>query len=107
MNNVIYWNIEKLTGYKPITTFYQDFTIADFFGTDAINDTFNRAFDEWKESYQFLTELVMVLNWKIYEHYKTNRDYSQLYSELWSKADSYATENLKNEEADYFYNTTN
>ena len=28
------WNIEELTGYKPFTTFYEDFSIADAFGTD-------------------------------------------------------------------------
>ena len=28
------------------TTFLQDFAIANYFGTDAITDTFNRAFKE-------------------------------------------------------------
>ena len=26
------WRIEELTGYKPITSFYTDFSIADRFG---------------------------------------------------------------------------
>lgn len=26
------WNIEAMTGYKPRTTFYEDFSIADHFG---------------------------------------------------------------------------
>ena len=30
------WNIEAMTGYKPITTFYMDFSIADKFGVAAI-----------------------------------------------------------------------
>ena len=25
------WNIEAMTGYKPRTTFYEDFSIADHF----------------------------------------------------------------------------
>ena len=29
------WNIESETGYKPRTTFWQDFSIADAFGEDA------------------------------------------------------------------------
>lgn len=37
------WRIEELTGYKPITSFYTDFSIADRFGTTAIQDTYNRA----------------------------------------------------------------
>ena len=37
------WNIESITGYKPQTTFWQDFSIADRFGATAVQDTFNRA----------------------------------------------------------------
>lgn len=96
-----------MAGYKPMTTFYQDFSIAERFGVDAINDTFNRTFEEWKEDYQYLTELVMVLNWKIYEHYEVNNDYAKIYDKLWKKADSYAIENLKEDEASYFYDITN
>lgn len=107
MDIVKNWNIEEVTGYKPITTFYQDFSIADQFGINAINDTFNRTFNEWKNNYQFLTELVMVLNWKIYEHYENNNQYAKLYDSLWRKADSYAIENLKESEVNYFYDITN
>ena len=96
-----------INGYKTFTTFWNDFTIADAFGIDAIKDTFNRAFKEWKNNYKYLTELVMILNWKIWEHYeKDNRVYSKLYDALWMAADAYATENLKGDEADYFFRVT-
>lgn len=100
------WNIESETGYKPITTFYTDFSIADNFGKAAIKDTYKRAFHEWKGNYKYLTELVMALNWKIYEHWDTNNEYAGLYNELFEKADVYAQENLKGEELSYFYRTT-
>ena len=100
------WNIEAMTGYKPITTFYEDFSIADWFGVDAIRDTFKRAFAHWQEDYKFLTELVMALNWKIWEHYESNEKYAKVYNELWEKADLYATSHLKGEELAYFYRTT-
>lgn len=48
----------------------------------------------------------MVLNCKIFEHYKTNETYAKLYDKLWKEADSYACENLKDEEATYYYRTT-
>lgn len=35
-------------GYELQTTFGDDFSIADRFGLSAIQDTFNRAFEEWK-----------------------------------------------------------
>ena len=47
---------------KDFTTFYMDFTIADHFGIEAIKDTFNRAFEEWKTDYKYLTFLVLNLN---------------------------------------------
>ena len=37
-------------GYELQTTFWNDFSIADRFGLSAIQDTFNRAFKEWKEN---------------------------------------------------------
>lgn len=101
------WNIEAMCGYHPITTFYEDFSIADHFGTEAIEDTYNRAFEEWKNDYKYLTELVMVLNWKIWEHYDSgNEEYQTLYDKLYWMADEYAVENLKGEELTYFFRTT-
>lgn len=100
------WNIEAMTGYKPKTTFWEDFSIADKFGVNAVKDTFHRAFKEWKTNYEYLTELVVVLNWKIWEHYERNETLAQLYNDLWIDADEYAMENLKGEELAYFYSTT-
>lgn len=99
------WNIEAMTGYKPITTFYEDFSIADKFGIGAIKDTYNRAFKEWKSDYKYLTELVMVMSWKSFEH-ETNMQYCKLYSDLYYKLDNYAMKNLKGEELDYYIHTT-
>lgn len=100
------WNIEAMTGYSPITTFYEDFSIADHFGVDAIKDTYNRAMEAWKDDYKYLTELVMALNWKCWEHYEDDERIAKLYDELWRKADQYACENLKGEELSYFFRTT-
>lgn len=48
------------------------------------------------------TEIKMI-NWQHYEH---NNEYAEIYNELYRKADSYAIDNLKGEELDYFYSTT-
>lgn len=98
--------VEVETGYRPFTTFFEDFSIADRFGLDAIQDTYNRAFKEWKSDYKYLTELVLILNWKIWEHYQSNDTLATLYNELWEKADSWARDNLQGEELSYFYKTT-
>lgn len=101
------WNIEAMTGYKPITTFYEDFSIADNFGLAAIKDTYMRGFETAKfMGYKELTEFVMALNWKIWEHHGHNDVFAKLYNDLWVKADLYAAKNLKGEELAYFYRTT-
>lgn len=94
-------------GYEMQTTFWEDFSIADRFGAAAIKDTFKRAFNEWKDNYIFLTELVIVLNHKIWQYYKLgNENYARLYNDLWEKADVYACNNLKGEELSFFYRIT-
>jgi len=101
------WGITEMTGYEPKTTFWMDFCIADKFGINAIKDTYKRAFNEWKGDYIYLTELVMVLNWKIWEYYeKSNNQLVLLYDELWRKADEYALNSLKDDELSYYYQTT-
>ena len=100
------WNIEALNGYKAITRFWADFCIGDRFGVRGIKETFNNIFEEWKDNYKYLTELVLVLNHKIWQWYEKNEQLAKLYNELWQKADSYACENLKGEEMEYFYMTT-
>lgn len=89
------------------TTFWSDFSIADRFGLNAVKDTFRRAFREWKGNYMYLTDLVLTLNHKIYDHYTAGRErYAELYNDLWEKADSYASENLTGAERDYFCRMT-
>jgi hypothetical protein len=88
-------------------TFWQDFTIADHFGGDAVKDTFNRAFKEWKTNYKMLTELIIVLNHKIWQHYEADHDaLAHLYNDCWAEADAYAMDNLKGDELTYFLEMT-
>lgn len=89
------------------TTFWQDFSIADRFGTSAIKDTFRRAFKEWRTNYLYLTDLVIVLNSKIWQHWE-NGDMTKaaLYDELWTKAEKWAYDNLKGKELAYFVKMT-
>lgn len=101
------WNIEAMTGYKPITTFYEDFSIADRFGKAAVLDTYKRGFKTAKAmGHEYLTEFVMALNWKIWEHYETNEPLARVYNDLWAKAADYALDNLKGDELDYYLRVT-
>ena len=92
---------------EPKTTFWQDFTIADTFGIGAIKDTYKRAFDEWHENTEYITELVVVLNHKLWQHYERGDERkAKLYNELWQKADSWCMEHLQGEDLRYYFNVT-
>ena len=118
--------MESMTGYTMFTTFWDDFAIAERMGiivqngqyvrTDvnrgivAIEDTFNRAFKEWKTNYNYLTELVMVLGWKSSRFSSPPvadiEEYSELYAKLFTQARNWALDNLKDETFAYFWETT-
>ena len=93
-------------GYEIKTTFWEDFTIADVYGEDAIKDTFNCAFSEWKYNTEYITELVCVMSWKSCSWYGKNESYMNLYSELYHNADSWCIDNLKGDDLNYYLKWT-
>ena len=109
------WPITEMCGYQPKTTFWQDFCIADFAALEgdnkraieAINDTFERAFAEWKSDIVYLTELAMVVNWKGFEFdERNNREVCEAYVKLWKKVDGYCMTKLKDDDLRYYLKTT-
>jgi hypothetical protein len=75
--------METMMGYLLQTTFWEDFTVADRFGVKVVKDTFKRAFNGWKDNYVYLTELAIVMNWKLWEHYENkNNELAMLYREF-------------------------
>lgn len=98
-------SLREMSGYETKTTFYGDFTIADYYGDDAVKDTFNRAFQSWKEDYEYITELYVVLNWKIFEHYDKNNLLAELYDSLWRRLGTWVDKNFTKDELSYFYQT--
>jgi len=102
------WNIEEQTGYKPLTTSYMDLSIAEKFGIKSIKDTIDDLRKNFNGNYKYETELVMALNWKIWEHYGHNEALAQLYNELWEMLDHWYGEHYANnkEALTYFGRTT-
>ena len=97
-------NTMREWGKESKTTFMLDFSLADFFGADGVKDTFNRAFAEWKTDVEYMAEMVVVLNHKIWQYYETNEPLARLYDELWRKADDYCRDYFKGKELSYYYN---
>lgn len=100
-------NQRNISMERPSTTFHLDFRIAEAFGIDAVKDTFNRAFQEWRTNYLYLTEFVIVLNQRCWMHYdKGNMELSKLYSDYYYKAHDWACNNLKGKEFEHYFNVT-
>ena len=93
-------------GYEMKTTFWEDFTIADAFGVSAIEDTYKRAFNGWKHDYIYLTELSLVLNWKMFQWHEKDDSKYQIYYNLYTKLDAWCMDNLINSELIYYIDTT-
>ena len=95
------------TGKKRITTLMTEFTIADSFGPDAVKTTFERS-KHYLSDYKIWSEMVIVLNQKIWEYSKTDQTLSSLYEELWSKAQNMFFERYANndEAKEYYLKTT-
>ena len=97
--------METEFGYKTKTTFWDDFSIAEAYGEKAIIDTYDRAFKEWKSDVEYLTELVLVLNHKIWAYYQTNVQLGELYNTLWDKTHTWCLDHLKGDDLTYYWQT--
>lgn len=96
----------NIPGYETKTTFWNDFSIAERFGIAAIRDTYRQAMKGWRHNAVYLTELVLILNHKIWQWYEKNDRLAEVYNDLWEKADAYACENLTGDDLQYFYDVT-
>lgn len=100
---------ESFCGYKQISTFYSDFSIAEHFGLDAVKTTYKTAFKEWKKDYKMITELCMVLNWKSWEHsdgITSGGELCDWYIEQYYELRDWCFDTLKGDELEYFIRTT-
>jgi hypothetical protein len=83
--------------------FMVDFRIADRFGVKAIEDTYNRAFKEWKDNVEYFASFVMTLNHQIWFWYQKNDTIAKVYDSLWKKAHAFGSEHFKGDDATYYF----
>ena len=95
--------LEKQFNYNFQTSFWEEFCIAEqYYGSEGIVEHYNLVFEQWKDNLEYLTELVLVLNWKIYQWYQVNDSLGLTYDALWRRTDSYAMETLKGDDLHYY-----
>ena len=85
-----------------------DFTVAERYdGIPGIQSTFSRAMEHWKDYAEYLTELVIALNQKGWQHYEAgNQELADLYAALYYQAYDYAAANLKGDKLQQFLDAT-
>lgn len=89
------------------TTFWMDFTIADKIGEASVKDTYQRMFEKCKDNPKFMTELTIILNHKMWQHFQEGeKNITQVYVDLWKECDDWCCENLQGEELEYFFKAT-
>lgn len=71
-------------------TFWLDFGIAEkVSGLAGVRDTYDRAFDGWRDDIRYLTALYCVLNWRGCGHYGKDDKLARLYFEKQQELDKY------------------
>lgn len=103
-------NLEMVSDYRRKTTFFSDLSIAEFYSTKDVIDTYRRVMKEWLNNIEYITEFVICLNYKSWEwHYKKKQDMVEFYASLYEKAVDAVVEHYKNDEKalEYFYEITN
>ena len=93
-------------GHEPVSAFWTDFSAAEFYGEEAVRETYEDALKECEGDVEFLAELTLVLNWKIWDLYKEDEEMAKLYEELWKKHDSFCWSTLKGEESRRYFEIT-
>jgi hypothetical protein len=102
-------NLGNVGNYRRRTTFYADLSIAEYYGQSHIEDTYNRVIKEWLNNIEYITEFVLCLNYKLWEHHKkSNKELALLYDGLWRKAVSEVLEHYKDDQKSllYYYEIT-
>lgn len=93
--------------YEFKTTFWMDFSIADRFGKEAVQDTFDRAFKEWRNDVEYVTELAIVTSWKCWEHWeKGDNGLGVMYHDMYYEVMGCCLDHLKGEDLRYYLETT-
>lgn len=98
------WEVcdEVVVEDEPAPKFWEDFTQAEAFGTTSIRTRFSLAFDKYKDNPEVMADLVSTTKVKASTQKVSNHAFSELYDELWKKAEDYATMNYDSKDLNEF-----
>lgn len=96
-------------------TFVSDFAIADWFGKDSVDETYERVKKEWLDDYVAFTEVVVALNMLSWANdalkrqgYDGREDFIRVYAGMYHRAckDFYDKYSGNQEACDHFFRMT-
>lgn len=93
-------------GYKMQTTFISDFKIASAFGASAVQDTFDNAYECYRDNLVYATELAISMSIWSCHFYDINQELSLLYSDLYHKIDNWCMSHFKGKDLQFYINIT-
>lgn len=98
----------KESGKTRISTFYSDLSIAEWFGQDAVQETYDGVCKQWLKDVEMFTEFIIALNYKCWEWYDKEIDASKFYADLYYKADELFADHYKYDKKalEYYYRET-
>lgn len=100
--------LAQFTDWRPSKLYWQRFSIAEKFGETEIKKVYNDILKEAKKDYKAMTELVMALNHKSWQHCE-DREFStfcSVYKTLFESTYKLASSSLKDNELKYFLEIT-
>ena len=97
--------LEETFDFKLESTFWEEFSIAEDYGGEGVREHYDLVFNQWKDNLKYLTELVLVLNWKISTWYGVDDTIGKMYDQLWKETDGYAIDTLKGDDLHYYLHT--
>lgn len=113
------WPIETMTGYEPKTSYWNLFEALEQAseqqndkdgGVQRITDVYETLKKNDKDSAVRITELCMVMNWRInvwyYKEGERAEKLAKLYDKLFRDCDRWCCDNLKGEDLSYFFRIT-
>lgn len=82
-------------------TFALDFTISAMFrGAKGVEETYKRAFEEWKKDIRYLTALAITMNHLGWRYWDEDKELGKKFFEYWEKLDAFILDCDYNEETD-------
>lgn len=84
-------------------TFAQDFEIALMFGgLKGVEETYKRAFEEWRKDIRYITALAITMNHLGWKYWDTDEKVGKKFFEYWEKLDAFILDGEEDGE-DYKY----